>query len=111
MKKRLLSAFLMICMLLTMTPTVAFAADGDVAKIGSETYATLNDAIKAAKDGDTIELLSDCTLPSTTFSAGKTIVIDGSSSEYTIDADTAYAWGSEGSLDVHLYGVQRGTDL
>ena len=29
MKKRLLSAILSFCMLLTMAPTVAFAADGD----------------------------------------------------------------------------------
>ena len=29
MKKRLLSAILSLCMLLTMAPTVAFAADGD----------------------------------------------------------------------------------
>lgn len=30
MKKRLLSAILSFCMLLTMAPTVAFAADGDM---------------------------------------------------------------------------------
>lgn len=59
MKRRLLSAFLAVMMVLTMAP-VAFAADGDagsstaVAKIGDATYATLADAVVNAKTGDTI---------------------------------------------------------
>lgn len=35
-------------------------AEGDVAKIGDVTYATLDDAIAAATDGATIELLGNC---------------------------------------------------
>ena len=45
MKRRLLSALLAMAMLLTMAPTVAFAAEGYVAKIGDEMYATLDAAI------------------------------------------------------------------
>ena len=58
MKKRLLSAFLAVMMVLTMAP-MAFAADNNdaVAKINKTTYSTLQDAITAANDGDTITLL------------------------------------------------------
>lgn len=101
MKKRLLSALLALCMMLTMMPTVAFAAEGeqsqpvplaegDVAQIGNDTYPTLKDAIDASENGDTITLLGNCKLPTTNFPSGKTLVIDGTSSSYTIDADTAY---------------------
>ncbi|WP_418375030.1 S-layer homology domain-containing protein [Agathobaculum sp.] len=76
MKKRLLSAFLAVMMVLTMAP-VAFAADEDaentadgsasagtgssevtsaVAKIGDTDYATLQAAVNAANNGDTIVL-------------------------------------------------------
>lgn len=76
MKKRLLSAFLAVMMVLTMAP-MAFAADEDaentadgsasagtgssevtsaVAKIGDTDYATLQAAVNAANNGDTIVL-------------------------------------------------------
>lgn len=59
MKRRLLSAFLAVMMVLTMAP-VAFAADEGgttgVAKIGDVEYSTLQDAVDAAKSGDTIVL-------------------------------------------------------
>lgn len=37
-------------------------AEGDVARIGDTTYATLDEAVKKAEEGSTIELLQDCTL-------------------------------------------------
>lgn len=59
MKKRLLSAFLAVMMVLTMAP-VAFAADEGgttgVAKIGDVEYPTLQAAVDAANNGDTIVL-------------------------------------------------------
>lgn len=74
MKRRLLSAFLAVMMVLTMAP-VAFAADEDaentavssasgsndsaVAKIGDTGYATLAAAVDAANNGDTVQLLTD----------------------------------------------------
>ena len=65
MKRRLLSAFLAVMMVLTMAP-VAFAADDtaatseDVAKIGDTGYATLAEALSAwAADGGTLKLLQD----------------------------------------------------
>lgn len=74
MKRRLLSAFLAVMMVLTMAP-VAFAADEDaentavsstsgsndsaVAKIGDTGYATLQAAVDVANNGDTVTLVKD----------------------------------------------------
>lgn len=73
MKRRLLSAFLAVMMVLTMAP-VAFAGNeaentvddsasagtgSAVAKIGDTGYATLQAAVDAANNGDTVQLLTD----------------------------------------------------
>ncbi len=70
MKRRLLSAFLAVMMVLTMAP-VAFAADGGeagsssaasstvVAKIGDAEYSTLQEAVDAANNGDTVILVEN----------------------------------------------------
>ena len=80
MKRRLLSAFLAVMMVLTMAP-VAFAAEGDagsstaVAKIGDAGYATLAAAVAAAKHGDTVTLVKD-TDQGFTVPAGLSITFD-----------------------------------
>ena len=80
MKRRLLSAFLAVMMVLTMAP-VAFAAEGDagsstaVAKIGDAGYATLAAAVAAAKNGDTVTLVKD-TDQGFTVPAGLSITFD-----------------------------------
>ncbi len=52
--------------------------DGDVVKIGKEGYATLQEAINAATDGQTITLLTDITYTDAlVFGTGKNITIDG----------------------------------
>lgn len=85
MKKRMLSAFLCLCMMLTMVPA-AFATNGTdttsssttpsttttggadsnavVAKIGETEYTSLNTAFSSASEGATIELLADASLTS-----------------------------------------------
>ena len=80
MKKRLLSAFLAVMMVLTMAP-VAFAADGDtaatpenVAEINGTGYATLQAAVDAAKAGDTITLLKDITVDGTDKVTSRTVI-------------------------------------
>ena len=80
MKRRLLSAFLAVMMVLTMAP-VAFAAECDagsstaVAKIGDAGYATLAAAVAAAKNGDTVTLVKD-TDQGFTVPAGLSITFD-----------------------------------
>ena len=63
MKKRILSLLLILCMAVTLLPTAVFAEDATGklipaggAKIGNTVYATLDAALQAAKDNDTIYL-------------------------------------------------------
>lgn len=53
---------LAVCLALT-TAIVAYGDDETTpaAKVGSTTYATLDEAITAAQDGDVVEMLRDCT--------------------------------------------------
>ncbi len=91
MKKRLLSALLALCMMLTMMPTVAFAAEGgettadppassggNVAYIErnpSVYYTDLDTAIQEAQDSETVVLLKDATTKGLNLS--KNITIQG----------------------------------
>lgn len=75
MRRKFLSVVLCVCMMLTMAP-FAFAAEGDaVAKIGDTPYETLQAAITAANDSDTIILQQNVTIPSV-LSIDKNITID-----------------------------------
>ena len=60
MKKRILSLLLILCMAVTLLPTAVFAEDATLkngqAQIGDEVYDTLDAALQAAKDNDTIYL-------------------------------------------------------
>lgn len=85
MKKKLLALIAMAAMVMTMIPAVAFA-DGDaVAKIGTTEYKTLDEAVTAAKDGDTIEVLKDASTNG--FNLDKNITIVGKDSKPTITFD------------------------
>ncbi len=68
--RKFLSLLVAAAMLITLLPTAAFAAEGDAATVTSAdgskvtSYATLQDAINAAKDGETIKILKDIELSS-----------------------------------------------
>ena len=68
--KKLLSILLVLAMIASLFANVGvvFAVDGYEASIGSENYETLEAAVKAVQDGETIKLLSDVKL-----SAGLTV--------------------------------------
>ena len=91
MMNRLVSWVMAAAMVVAMLPVSALGAEpGNVAKIGNTEYATLNEAIKAAPDGAKIELLGNAELSSTTFSANKSLTINGGTEKYTVDANQAY---------------------
>lgn len=103
MKKRLLSAFLAVMMVLTMAP-VAFAADGGeagsstaVAKIGDVEYLTLQDAVDAAVKKNIIVLQKDITenvtIPSTLY----TVTIDLNGKRWSGGTDV----DSDGNATIH----------
>ena len=90
---RLLCGLIAVLMALMMMPArETRAAEGNVAQItrdgSTQSYATLQAAITESVSGDTIELLDDAALPTTSFPSGKTITIDGKG--FTIDAGKAY---------------------
>lgn len=85
MKKRVLSAALSLCMLLTLLPTAALASD-DTTNPGTSPATTLQEKITAAEKGDTVSLSEDET-GSITVSAGKDITLDLSGHKLTNTAD------------------------
>ena len=105
MKKRMLSAFLAMCMMLTMVPA-AFAADTEesTAKTVS-TAAELKIALSDATSGDTIQLADNITVNNTgldetaaavTIPAG--VTLDGNT--YSISADTNWVKGKSHIVSV-----------
>ena len=104
----------MVVAVVLSVPLAARAADGVVAQIvGGSSYATLDDAIAAAKDGDTIKLLSDTT--SNGFLLDGDIVIDGGHDEegrYTLSfTNQGIGLGSSDltlkNIAVSMIGVTR----
>lgn len=83
MRRKFLSVVLCVCMMLTMAP-FAFATEGEdsgtpasvVAKIGDREYSTLQEAIEAATNTQTITLLSDIDLARTISVSNKTITLN-----------------------------------
>ena len=83
MRRKFLSVVLCVCMMLTMVP-FAFAAEGEdsetpesvVAKIGDQGYSTLQAAIEAATNTQTITLLSNIDLARTISVSNKTITLN-----------------------------------
>ena len=101
-----------LCMVLCFMPTIAFAAEDPVetveastsdtsdpesktyvAQIGTDQYESLDDAIAAAADGDTIQLLADCTTAG--MELKKDLTIDGSKEEAAAQAIT----GEDGAVE------------
>ena len=62
MKKLTMAIFVALACALAILPAAAFASEPE-AKIDTTTYATLQEALDAAKDGDTVTVLKDIELP------------------------------------------------
>ncbi len=56
--KKILAVLVAVLMIFATMPLSVFAADGDVAAVGGETFSTLAEAISAANIGDTVEILA-----------------------------------------------------
>ena len=87
MKKRVLSAALSLCMLLTLLPTAALATGDETTDPGtSPASKTLREEINTAENGATVSLTKDET-GSITISTGKTITLDLAGHKLTNTAD------------------------
>ena len=75
MKRKFFAAFLSLCMVMSLVPMTALAAENDVAQVGDTTYATLETAFSAAQNGQEIKLLNDVILENW-ISVTKTVTLD-----------------------------------
>ncbi|MCI6359689.1 MAG: InlB B-repeat-containing protein [Clostridiales bacterium] len=90
---RAISVLLTLAMLLTLLPTVVFAADDPAAQYGDIEYATLSDALTAAQEGGggTVRLLRDYTLEEdVTVPSGVTLLVPCMDNDAGYDASTGY---------------------
>ena len=88
--KKLLITFLSVIMVMVFMPTMAFAANDNVAKIGDKEYATLAAAVEEAEDGDTIELLNDTTANDIRLTKSLTFNLNGKTITGTSDATRVF---------------------
>lgn len=87
MKKRVLSAALSLCLLLTLLPTAALATEDNTTPGTSPASKTLQEEINTAEKGATVSLSEDET-GSITVSAGKDITLDLAGHKLTNTADS-----------------------
>ena len=120
MKRRLLSAFLAVMMVLTMAP-VAFAADGT--KVSStvevSTATDLQSALTEATDGTVIKLTDNITVSSRAKFSGQSMIVTLDLNNYTLTgSDSDYALSNEngngattGKLIVKNGTIKRADDV
>ena len=89
--KKCLVVLVSLCLIFCVTGVSAFAEETDAAKIGETPYATLDEAIANAADGDVIVLLKDCTTEGINLS--KNLTIQGSGNETPLQS-TALLFGA-----------------
>lgn len=95
MKKIVLFALLTVVFVSALvigTSAAAYNEEIDVAKIGTEGYATLADAVAAAKDGDTIYLTKPVDRGAGIVLDGtKTLTLDFGNNTYNVDGPSVVA--------------------
>ncbi|MCD7827756.1 MAG: carbohydrate-binding domain-containing protein [Clostridiales bacterium] len=104
MKKKALAYIVSILLVFTMVPMMAFAS-GSAASIGTDSYDTLQDAVDAAVDGDTVVLEASVTEDITV--TGKSITLDlngntitnASGDTITVAIDASLTIEGDGTVD------------
>lgn len=105
--KAVLCALFVACALslLTLTPQSAWAA-GDVAKIGDQSYATVQEAVDAAGNGDTIQIVADSTesivIPNdltVTLNVANGVTLTNEAGKHTITNNGALTITGGGTID------------
>ena len=113
MMKRLMSWVLAAAMVVAMLPVSVLGAEsgGNVAKIGDTEYATLDEAIVAAEDGATIELLGDATTEGMNLQKNLTITAAAGLAQKPVlvfDNEGIAIWGKSltfRNIDVIMNGI------
>lgn len=87
----------------------AALAEGNIAKIGSNEYATFDAALVAAQDGDTIVLLADCVCNNGLTVSNKSLTIDGQNHTITLNGKGIYACSTKGNPERKYLELRNGT--
>ena len=119
-KSRILAIFLCLCMVVTLVPTVAFAAEGavtlkvsssasndDAARAENAEYKTLNGALTKAQDGDTIILTGDVTDNTNAIAIAKSVTIKSDSSKRTLTVKTLNISGESTMVNLENLKITR----
>lgn len=108
MRRKFLSVVLCVCMMLTMAP-FAFAAETEVAQVGSQKYTSLEAAVNAVgDDGATVTLLNNVVLDSTlVLNKSLTLDLNGHKISNGSSLGTSYLIQINHSSKVTLVGNAR----
>lgn len=119
-KSRILAIFLCLCMVVTLVPTVAFAAEGavtlkvsssasndDATRAENAEYKTLNGALTKAQDGDTIILTGDVTYNTSAIAINKSVTIKSDSSKHTLTVKSLYISGTDKTVTLENLKITR----
>lgn len=95
-RTKAIALIIVLAMMLTLSTTVSFADDNNVAKIGNKEYATLNKAIEEVQTGETITILKNIdNATGITVQSGSNFTIDFAGHEYTLTGPGAGSSGTE----------------
>lgn len=86
--KKIISIALALLMVAVMLPVMAMAEGANVAKIGTTEYTTLKEAFDAVQNGQTIEVMKDCSGDGIVVQSGKNFTVDFNNCTYNIDGTT-----------------------
>lgn len=102
--KRIMWLIVVTAIVCVLTLAVALPAsaneNANVAKIGDTEYASLDDAIAAANDGDTITLISDVEVTSVVTVSGKSITLDFGGNTLTSSATNGISVAADAALTI-----------
>ncbi len=111
MKKRALSLILALVLVVGLLPMTAFAETADVAEVNGTGYASLQDAVSVAANGNVVKLLKNTELDTGITISGKFITIDGQGHTITYGAtytETLFTVKEDGSLIIKNVTIDGG---
>lgn len=86
--KKVISIALALLMVAVMLPVMAMAEGTNVAKIGTTEYPTLEAAFAAVQNGETIEVMKDCSGNGIVVQSGKNFTVNFNNCTYDINGTT-----------------------
>lgn len=93
--KKTMAMLLALLLVAVMLPVTAMAEGTNVAKIGTTEYPTLEAAFAAVQNGETIEVMKDCSGDGIVVQSNRNFTVDFNNCTYNIDGTTVGSTGTE----------------